>query len=236
MDAPPDPGRHTRCVTWPDGERRAAVRCYSAGGQAIQCCGHGLLCSATHWLRHWGEPGTLQSCATDLPCRQRDGLTWIGFPAMAVTPHAAPDWLTKALAGLQPENVLRCASAGPEDGYLVVELAAGADLARVSAPGAALSAYTHRALILACGVDAHSALQDETLHYRYFAPQYGAAEDAATGSAMRVLASYWRQAGAHLTALQRSRAGGYLHALREDDITWVGGHVSLAEEERRAHG
>jgi len=236
VNAPPAPGRHTRCVSWPDGERRAAVRCYSSGGQAIQCCGHGLLCCAEHWLRHWGAPGTLQSCGTDLPCRRREGLTWIGFPTMALTPLAPPGWLTTVLPGLHAASVLRCASAGPDDGYLVVELAAGADLPALDAPGAALAAYTHRALILACGVDARSAQHDEALHYRYFAPQYGAAEDVATGSAMRVLASYWPASGAPLTALQRSRAGGYLHALRDGDTTWVGGRVAAQQQERRAHG
>ena len=57
--------------------------------------------------------------------------------------------------------------------------------------------------------------------------------DPATGSAMRVLASYWQQRGLDhaLTALQRSAEGGLLFSRIEGGITWIGGNVSTMEME-----
>jgi predicted PhzF superfamily epimerase YddE/YHI9 len=99
----------------------------------------------------------------------------------------------------------------------------------IPVPDTSLGIYTRRALIVTCAVSKDLALQGENIHLRYFAPQYGIAEDAATGSAMRVLAGYWQQRGLgdELQALQRSPEGGLLWSRVQNQTTWVGGYVSF---------
>lgn len=66
------------------------------------------------------------------------------------------------------------------------------------------------------------------IQLRYLAPQYSPAEDSATGSAMRVLASYWqfRNGVTRLDAWQRSAGGGLLRSEIDDQgSVWVGGNV-----------
>lgn len=213
----------THCITWSLGERRAAVRCQTATGHPIQCCGHGLLCSASLWLARWRAAGVLAACDADVPCRREDDIVWIGLPAERCEPVQVPDWLPGALG---TDDILACANAGPDDGYLVMEMPRDYDLGAISPPGASLATNTARALIVTCAVSSSRALYDEQVHLRYFAPQYGVPEDAATGSAMRVLARYWHGLAGELVALQRSPALGYLRARLDGDRAWVGGHVS----------
>lgn len=157
----------------------------------------------------------------EIPCNAQQSINWLAFPTFAIEAVDVPGWAEDIL-GLRPQ---RAAVAGPEDGYLVLETAANNNLPEASPPGDALATYTRRALILTCRTTASASGED--IHYRYFAPQYGTAEDIATGSAMRVLAAYWntRGAGAALSALQCSAEGGWLLSRLEGDLTWIGGHV-----------
>jgi predicted PhzF superfamily epimerase YddE/YHI9 len=202
------------------------VSCRTATGEPIQCCGHGLLCSASLWLERWQSPGVLAACGADIACLRENDTVWIGLPAVPCEPVPTPRWLPVALQGLDADTVLACAGAGPEDGYLVVEMPRDYDLAAITPPGANLAADTGRALIVTCAVSTRLALYDEQVQFRYFAPQYGVVEDAATGSAMRVLARYWQALDSELVALQLSPARGYLRARLDGDRAWVGGHVS----------
>ena len=230
------PSTVTRCVTWPEGERRAGVRCYTADGDLIQCCGHGLLCSAWHWLAHWQGEGVLSACDGEVPCYRDDNTTWVGLPGLALAPCPVPDWLPRMINGPAGHAAVRCANAGPQDGYLVIELAAGTDLTNLTPPDAILADYTRRALIVTCRVDAEHALCGEHIRFRYFAPQYGVPEDSATGSAMRILARYWETLGNELTALQDSPAGGYLRSRLDGERVWVGGTVTTASNGAVAYG
>ena len=225
--APPPAGNVTVCRTWPLGERRAAVRCWSPDGRPIDCCGHGLLGCAMLWSRRWKNGGTLVSGQISLPTRSNGRLHWIGFPGLAVRPAIAADFSRRQtleqLESLIGAPLANCAVAGGAQGYLIAELAQEDALSTLRPPGAALGAATERALIVTsrCG---HSA---DKIAFRYFAPQYGVSEDSATGSAMRVLASYWqhRGLGETLEAVQLSPAGGLLRSAVEGGITWVGGIV-----------
>ena len=120
-----------------------------------------------------------------------------------------------------------CAEAGDSAGYLVLEWPADTDLTSLDPPGDSLRLHTTRALIATCRVSPSASLAGEDIQLRYFAPQYGVDEDAATGSAMRVLASYWQQRGLgnHLQGLQRSARGGWLFSRLENARVWVGGIV-----------
>ena len=151
----------------------------------------------------------------------RDGIDWVAFPSLETVDCDIPEWAA-TLLGVEPTHA---AQAGPEDGYLVLEMPC--DLTSVKAPGNALTAHSQRSLIVTRNVSVETSLRGESIQYRYFAPQHGVPEDAATGSAMRVLASYWqgRGAGDELQALQRSADGGWLQSRIENGRTWIGGRV-----------
>jgi predicted PhzF superfamily epimerase YddE/YHI9 len=222
-DSAPPPSLITQCVTWPEQPGRARVRCWSPSGREIQLCGHGLLCSSHHWRSQWPHGAVISMGDIEVTTGHRDGLEWIAFPTSDVTRSDVPDWAERLL-GQRPAHA---AIAGPDNGYRVLEMPASCDIATLPSPGDALTTHSRRSLILTRQVAPGDALQGETMQYRYFAPQYGIAEDIATGSAMRILAAYWQRRGAgdQLQALQRSTDGGWLLSRIDGDRTWIGGRV-----------
>ena len=112
-------GSTTRCLTRDLGERRAEVRCFSDQGRPIECCGHGLLCSAAFWRARWGCDGGLVNGATHIPFRQEGALIWLQFPYPDLTPSALPQGIDRLLPGA----ALSCDRVGTASGYLLVELA-----------------------------------------------------------------------------------------------------------------
>lgn len=212
----------TQCVSWQD-SGCAHVRCWTATGAEIQLCGHGLLCCASVWQSVGREQVALTMNGVEVRFETRDGLGWLAFPRIPVEDCAIPDW-ANGLLGAAPAQA---AVAGPGNGYLVLELPEDCDLAALGAPGQALVNLSERSVIVTSRVSAAAALYGETIQFRYFAPQHGVPEDTATGSAMRVLATYWqgRGKGNIQKALQRSPGGGWLQSRIEGQYTWVGGRV-----------
>lgn len=176
----------------------------------------------------------LQYGKSRLACNSHHGKSWLGFSTLALTGCSVPPWLQDVLGA----PVEACAQAGSEDGYLVVELATPTQLRAISTPGESLAGHCRRALIVSCPVPEGSALYGEDILLRYFAPQYGQAEDIATGSAMRILAPYWqhRGYGSRLKALQCSAQGGLLYSQIEDGLTWVGGRLAALGAEEAIGG
>ncbi|CAA0094670.1 Uncharacterised protein [Halioglobus japonicus] len=224
FDAPPtgapDAGAAiTQCQSWPEvreDEPVVGVRCYSAGGQLIQCCGHGLLAAAHRWQRRLQRSVLNVSMNGSLVASWREGdVTWLRFASMRTVGHSVPVWLEQVFGKAPPQAA---ATAGNEQGYLVVQWPDGVDLAHLPRPGDILAEYTERALIC---TSAHPEWGEGVIQLRYFAPQYGVDEDAATGSAMRVLAQYWSPRFHELTAYQCSPSGGLLlsrHAKAHVDV------------------
>jgi len=227
-DSPPNDHHLTCCTSWPRSGNSAGVACWNGQGISIQCCGHGLLSCASVWMERWGGNGHLIMSGTQVDCRKQGQLTWLGFPPAIIEEQSCPGWIT-ALLGV---SVSGCATIGGEDGYLIVQLSQDSDLSLLSAPDAGMAKMTRRALIVTCEATRLDKAYDEDIHFRYFAPQYGEPEDSATGSAMRLLASYWynRGLGRHLRALQRSARGGLLASTLAEGTTWVGG-LTLREDE-----
>ena len=217
------PAAITQCVTWQQAPGRAAVRCWTPTGKEIQLCGHGMLCCAHYWRGQWGGHGVLEMNGTEVQCDNRAGLAWLAFPRLETLSCEIPAWAAPLL-GKAPALA---AKAGPENGYLVLEMPSGCELVSLTAPGTALETYTLRSLIVTRQVDAAESVCGENIQYRYFAPQHGVPEDTATGSAMRVISAYWqaRGVGDKLRALQRSADGGWLASRMEKDRTWIGGRV-----------
>lgn len=223
---PPPPADRAQCATWPIGESRAEVRCWTATGQLIQCCGHGLLSAAAGWRDHWTDQGELLMNGSFIACEFRGSDIWLGFSRIDTEPCAVPDWAT----GLFGSSPTAAAQAGAENGYLIIAWPDNSDLSALVSPGATLAARTMRAVIVTCAVTAEQATFGESIRYRYFAPQHGVDEDSATGSAMRILAAYWQATGLGdaLCAWQQSPRGGWLHSQLANGQVWIGGRVSEA--------
>jgi len=214
----------THCLSWPLGAQRAAVSCWTAGGVPIQCCGHGLMCCAAGWIDCWGQNGTLVMNGSEVACRVTDEQVWLGFVPLASEVCEIPAWCGQYF-DVEPDAA---ATAGAADGYLVLEWPAGFELTSLPKPDESLAQHTPRSLIVTCAVDNTVSQGAKNIHYRYFAPQYGIHEDAATGSAMRVLASFWQQRGLGkaLSAYQCSTQGGLLYSRIEQEKVWIGGWTS----------
>ena len=220
-------GPTTRCLTRDLGERRAEVRCFSDQGRPIECCGHGLLCSAAFWRARWGSGGGLVNGATHIPFRQEGALIWLQFPYPDLTPSALPQGIDRLLPGA----ALSCDRVGTASGYLLVELQSSDELAAMTPPGEALKALTDRALLVYVRCAQNNATPTPYC-FRYFAPQYGSAEDTATGSAMRLITASagTRYTDHEIMAAQLSPGGGLLYGAVEGDTVWVGGQVQKEQQ------
>ncbi|WP_279244458.1 PhzF family phenazine biosynthesis protein [Candidatus Litorirhabdus singularis] len=147
-----------------------------------------------------------------------NSISWVGLPPLEIFHCGVPDWVQE-LFQQQPASA---ATAGQSDDYLILAWPADFPLQELAFP-THLGRHTQRAVIATCLDTTPSGFD---IHFRYFAPQYSSVEDAATGSAMRVLADYWQpQRGDSLRAWQCSPQGGELLSRREPEITWVGGHM-----------
>lgn len=221
--SPPASSTRTQCATWPAGRTSASVRCWTGDGRLIQCCGHGLLSAAASWRAQWPCGGELLSGGTRIRFVYEESCTWLGFSFLQCEPQPVPRW-TADIFGSRP---IAAARAGPESGYLVLVWPQGSDLRELASPGSRLATKTGRAVIACCAVSEADSFLGETIRLRYFAPQYGVDEDSATGSAMRILASYWapRFSAVEVVAWQQSALGGLLRGRVDGDMVWIGGEV-----------
>ena len=85
--------------------------------------------------------------------------------------------------------------------------------------------HTQRAVI----ATQQSRDADYDYNFRYFAPQHGVNEDKATGSAHRVLVSYWHQYlnKCNFKARQYSIEGAELIGRIEGGDVWISGNVDI---------
>ena len=196
-----------------------AVACYTAAGQAIQCCGHGLLSAAHSWLeRLQCEELSLLMNNSLVSSWREQANTWLQFIRPPTTALVIPDWVAEIFpAQLQP---VAAAISGDERGYLILQWPDGAMLKTLVPSLEQLADHTTRALIC---TSAQPSQRTDAIQLRYFAPQYGVNEDTATGSAMRVLAAYWSHRYLTLTAQQCSPKGGFLLSRITRTYAQIGG-------------
>lgn len=229
LEAPAVVTDAVQCQSWRvshDGDTVVSVRCYGADRQLIQCCGHGLLAAAHTWQRRL-QRGTLSLLMNGslIPSWSEGDVTWLRFAQARTQEHRVPEWLQQVFR--VPQRVHAAAIAGEANGYMILQWPDGFDLRLLSRPATALAEWTERALIC---TSARPDWGDGMLQMRYFAPQYGVEEDAATGSAMRVLAQYWSNRFKQLTAYQCSPAGGLLLARHTATHVEVGGRCLSTSE------
>ena len=223
----PEPGEHTRCLSWNSGEDVAELRCRSAADTEIMLCGHGLLCCGSAWMRRGQAVSQLSMNGVQAAFHADAELAWVGLPTISCQARPVPHWIGEFFS----QRPWRAAEAGGENGYLILEWPQGFDLRSLAIPRYALRRRTGRSLIVTCKSSGDSAIDIEL---RYFAPQHGVPEDTATGSAMRVLATYWmnRDLNERLRAYQCSHYGGELHSRVHGELTWVGGRVEAGAEDK----
>lgn len=230
----PESGEFPYCATWRETSRgreeRAQVKCWTHQGSPIQLCGHGLLCAVAAWSQF--DPNVVELEMNGLPIafRIEDDLAWIGLPTVPCDACAVPFWVREFFQDVP----WRAAIAGGDNGYLVLEWPADFDLERLSVPSESLAAFTQRSIV---ATSAAQTWPEYDVLLRYFAANHGVPEDTATGSAMRVLASYWmrRELNGELAARQCSTLGGELFSRLRENLTWIGGRViNLSTEGRHA--
>ena len=218
----------TTCQSWPTTHQNLpviAVSCRTQDGQAIQCCGHGLLAAAHSWqLRRQCNEVSLLMNNSVIPSRGEQQIIWLQFSRLHTKRCAVPGWAERVFPG-QPQPIA-AAICGNEQGYWVLQWPDGFDLHGLSHPTDDLSKMTQRALIC---TSAQPAQADDAIQLRYFAPQYGVPEDDATGSALRVLADYWSPRTIVLTARQCSERGGLLLARSTQSHVEIGGRCKIME-------
>ncbi len=216
----PQPTDTTQCCTWLAEDGVPQIRCWTPGGYAIRVCGHGLLGCGMMWAKLGQANSRMVMNDTAVQFCPQGDIGWLGFEALDCTPSAVPEWVEQVF-GSAPRAA---AVAGDEAGYLILMWPDDAELRKLPVPGPELKEHTRRAIIATCADTTNSVMD---IKQRYFAPQHGTAEDVATGSAMRVLASFWQaQAGFdELCAWQCSAKGGHLFSRIDGGVTWIGGRV-----------
>lgn len=220
-------GEYTQCVSQHQSNGSIEVACWTASGNEIMCCGHGLLASAACWLNNMKQTKvTLHSKGSHVVAYCEQDLYWLSFSRYNLIPCDVPDWIGEIF----DTRPVTAAKLGENNGYLVLEWASGFSLTSLIVPNERLSRFTSRALIVTTMGQAETQFPKANIQYRYFAPQYGVPEDPATGSAMRVLAEYWYQKAGFLTlqAHQCSPTGGVLHSQLQENFIKVGGKVRIS--------
>lgn len=191
-------------------------------GRTILRCGSGSLAAAHVLVDELGiaEVDRLQTDAGIVRLRQRDELLGYGDRAL---PLKASDE-TELWQSMVDQMISSCWSIGGEQDYVLLQLENQASVERLIVDVETLPRCSDRALIATAAAD--DAGYDYVL--RYFAPQRGKAEDAATGSANLQLAPFWkdRLAKDQLKGRQLSQAGGEFYLDARGELVWVFGRTA----------
>lgn len=220
-----------------ESSNRPRIECFSAHSKIITC-GHGLLAAKAILNQH--------NQMEDQPVQYRyvKNRHWIKMTSIKVNESTVPDWVNKVFS-IAPiyaayTGDIDAAADKTSDGYWIFEWPQQPShslaeqqyhLQQLSVNHAVLKKHTQRAVIATQWLDSNK--YNLQFLQRYFAPQYGVNEDGATGSAHRVLASYWAnkqsrtESLACFSAYQCSTAGGVLHSELVDDVIWLGGRVNI---------
>ena len=218
----------TLCQSWPTQHSKypaIIVSCCTTDGQAIQCCGHGMLAATHSWLRRLQcDELSVTMNNSQIMGWHEQANTWLRFSRLPTKCLPVPDWVAEVFP--QQQQPIAAASCGDEHGYLILQWPDKFTLKQLTRPLDCLSELSQRALIC---TSAHPCVGPDAVQLRYFAPQYGVDEDPATGSAVRVLAEYWSHRFTSLTAQQCSHQGGLLLARWTPKHIDVGGRCKILE-------
>jgi predicted PhzF superfamily epimerase YddE/YHI9 len=225
------PGAVTQCNVSRCENNQYRVDCYQRG-EKIRCCGHGLLAVA-HALFESGidtridfEGGVY---AERSPPEQGTRLTWLYLPAISAAPIDLPPWASQLFSTIDEQHTVPvdAAATGDTNGYLLLQLNEQICLESLNVDVNAISANTGQAVL----AWQRSTEDTSMIKMRYFAPQYGNNEDAATGSVLRVLGPYLqRTAGLEsFSVFQCSRQGGRMMVRNGATSVAINGNVQSVD-------
>ena len=184
----------------------------------IDLCGHATLAAAYVLFEHlnFQKPSVLFSTQSGLlkVSRQGEQLT-LDFPARP--PEETP--VAKEL--LQALGLERVVYAGLSRDWLL-EIDSEEQLRQLQVDISQLSKVSDKAVIIT------AAGQQKDFVSRFFAPNFGVAEDPVTGSAHCTLVPYWADKldKSQLEARQISQRGGDLSCRLEGDRVFMSGHAT----------
>lgn len=208
------------CFVWPsDNSSSYHIRFYNPDTE-IQLCGHGLLAAAKVLYESRSKqsqmPVSFITQSSHIRTRIDDKQQiWIGFEPALIEPTSIPNWVEDC-CNILPAEVSKV---GPSNGYWVFEWPETFDLKELAVNFDKLTFATERALI----ATTKSKTKGFDYDMRYFAPQHGVNEDKATGSANRVLGSYWNK---------RLK----LHTLKAQQLSDVGAVIDIECESQELSG
>lgn len=193
----------------------------------VDLCGHATLATAVA-LELWGlakagAPLRFHTRSGELRCALEDGGVRMDFPALAVTPVAAPAGLLESLGMPAAAPVFR-----DREDYLV-EAPDAAQVRALKPDTARLARVECRGVCVTAAAPAGSGADFVS---RFFGPRVGVPEDPVTGSAHCRLGPYWgaRLGKTVLTGQQWSARGGVvrveLDGIRKDRL-WLSGRARL---------
>ncbi len=187
---------------------------FSYNGLPVRRCGSGCIAAAHTLFIELGFSAdfVLYTDWGRLPLIRKDSLC--GFTTTSLPIHTGVN-VEADLFDFQPYSWLH---AGENDDYLVAVFEHDSAVRQLKPDLEAICRSTRRAVI----ATAPSSQETEDFVVRYFAPQYGNAEDGATGSANVVLGHYWCAVLGkdYLHSRQLSISGGefFIHALTEHPV------------------
>lgn len=223
------PADLTRCYIKRSGTARFLVDCYQRGHR-IHCCGHGLLACAQALFAMDNYPqielGDGISAERAEPGAASPRI-WLHLPSVKTNGIDVPCWTSQLLS---TTSFLSAAMTASNDGYLLLQLAESCCLESLIINIDAIGANTERAIL----VWQRDATDKNRVKTRYFAPQYGNNEDAATGSVLRALGPHLKHHYALETfsVFQCSAAGGSMAVRNTDKGVAISGNVRLMESGR----
>ncbi|WP_417446448.1 PhzF family phenazine biosynthesis protein [Kangiella sp.] len=212
------------CFVWPsDDSSKFHIRFYNPQTE-IQLCGHGLLAAAqvVNDKVNGKEPIEFITQSSHVKTKIDDEKQlWIGFDTIDSEPVDIPVWAEEC-CNIKP---VRASKVGSSNGYWIFEWPKDFDLTQLAIDFDKLTFASERALIATTQSQANGFEYD----LRYFAPQHGVNEDKATGSANRVLASYWKSKlnQSKFKARQLSAEGAVIEVECENGIVWISGKVTI---------
>lgn len=212
------------CFVWPsDSHAKYHIRFYNPETE-IQLCGHGLLAAAKVVNDKVDVEKPIEFITQSSHIKTKIDVgeqLWIGFDTIDSEPADIPAW-AEDCCNIKP---ISASKVGPSNGYWIFKWPQDFDLRDLAVDFDKLMFATERALIATTRSQAKGFDYD----LRYFAPQHGVNEDKATGSANRVLASYWKSNlnQSKLKARQLSAEGAVIEVECDNGVVWISGKVTI---------
>ncbi len=194
-----------------DSPRHYAIRWFNRSHE-IQRCIHGTLAAAAFVQGDQSNQASryiFQSQRESLIVFTDNSSYKIRLPLTPLEPIGTASSLHQSL----PKAKLLFQSQA-RDGYIIAKFSQAKYIQNFMLDDDIIQAIKHQALIITAR-DSHT---ENRIVFRYFAPQYGQTEDAATGSAASVLWTYWQKIGNKKNTLdvrQLSPQGGVMQLAQE---------------------